>query len=228
MNVIRLIVVEDNRLMREGLTAMLDEQTGFRVVASLGTGDTILKGKRVRGDVVLLDVGLRSQSSLKLVSALRTRHPALKVIVMDLAPTQSTLMEYVSAGVSGFVLKDATFASLIHTIKEVARGENVLPPLLTSSLFSQIADIAARRGKGNPFRFVKMTSREREVVELIAEGLSNKEIAVRLHLAVDTVKSHVHNVLEKLALHTRLEIASYSHAARQAGSSVQHNGDREE
>jgi DNA-binding NarL/FixJ family response regulator len=73
-----------------------------------------------------------------------------------------------------------------------------------------------------------MTSREREVVELIAEGLSNKEIAVRLHLAVDTVKSHVHNILEKLALHTRLEIASYRHATRQAGPSSRANGDHDE
>lgn len=228
MKVIRLILVEDNRLMREGLRAMLDEQTGFRVVASLGTGDTILKGRRSRGDVVLLDVGLRSQSSLKLVSAIKARHSALKIIVMDLAPTQSTLMEYVSAGVSGFVLKDATFANLIHTIREVARGEKVLPPPLTSSLFSQIADIATRRGKGNPFKSVKMTSREREVVELIAEGLSNKEIASRLHLAVDTVKSHVHNILEKLALHTRLEIASYRHADRQMGSSSQADASQDE
>lgn len=219
MKVLRLIVVEDNRLMREGLRAMLDEQSGFRVIASLGTGDLILKGKKIQGDIVLLDVGLRSQSSLKLVLAIRAKHPELKIIVMDLAPTQSTLMEYVSAGVSGFVLKDATFANLMHTIREVASGEKVLPPPLTSSLFSQIADIATRRGRGNPFKSVKMTSREREVIDLIAEGLSNKEIAARLHLAVDTVKSHVHNILEKLALHTRLEIATYRHASREAESS---------
>jgi len=224
MKAIRIIVVEDNRLMREGLRAMLDEQSGFRVAGALGNGDAVLKGTPIRGDVVLLDVGLRSQSSLRLVSALRARHPALKIIVMDLAPTQSTLMEYVSAGVSGFVLKDATFAHLLRTIREVAHGEKVLPPPLTSSLFSQIADIATRKGKGNPFKSVRMTARERQVVELIAEGLSNKEIAVRLHLAVDTVKSHVHNILEKLALHTRLEIASYRHAARQMGSSSQANG----
>jgi DNA-binding NarL/FixJ family response regulator len=228
MKRIRLILVEDNRLMREGLKAMLDEQAGFRVVASLGTGDPILKGKDVRGDVVLLDVGLRSQSSLRLVSALRAERPGLKIVVMDLAPTQSTLMEYVSAGVSGFVLKDATFAHLMHTIQDVARGEKVLPPPLASSLFTQIADVATRRGKGNPFRSVKMTAREREVVELIAEGLSNKEIAARLHLAVDTVKSHVHNILEKLALHTRLEIASYRHFSNSLESSSRATGGADE
>jgi DNA-binding NarL/FixJ family response regulator len=83
--------------------------------------------------------------------------------------------------------------------------------VLTGSLFSQIVDHATRKGKGNPFKSVKMTGREREVVALIAEGLSNKEIAKRLSLATDTVKSHVHNILEKLALHTRLEIARFAH-----------------
>ena len=97
----------------------------------------------------------------------------------------------------------------------------MLPPPLTASLFSQIAELATQKQKGNPFKSVRMTAREREVVELIAEGLSNKEIATRLHLAVDTVKSHVHNILEKLALHTRLEIASFRHGERQFTSSQQ-------
>jgi two-component system NarL family response regulator len=93
----------------------------------------------------------------------------------------------------------------------VAKGLNVLPPPLTGSLFTQIVEHATRKRRGNPFASVRMTSREREVIALIAEGLSNKEIAHRLHLAVDTVKSHVHNILEKLALHTRLEIARFAH-----------------
>ena len=130
---------------------------------------------------------------------------------MDIEPIQPALVDYVMAGVDGFVLKDATFPEFLHTIRQVARGSRVMPALLTSSLLYQIADHVTRTGKGNPFKSVKMTSREREVVELIAEGLSNKQIAAHLNLAVDTVKSHVHNILEKLSLHTRLEIASYRH-----------------
>lgn len=219
MRSIRVIVVEDNRLMREGLRAMLDEQPGIRVVASLSNGDGLLQGKNVVGDIVLLDLGLRSRNSLRLVESVKAKRPATRIIVMDLAPTQSALIEYVSAGVAGFVLKDATFANFLQTIRDVARGEKVLPPPLTSSLFSQIAALATLKGRGNPFKSVKMTKREREVVELIAEGLSNKEIAARINLAVDTVKSHVHNILEKLALHTRLEIASYRHTSGNAVSS---------
>jgi DNA-binding NarL/FixJ family response regulator len=136
----------------------------------------------------------------------------------------SEIVEFVKVGVSGFVLMDATFDDFMKTIRIVAAGGKVLPPSLTGSLFFQIMDRAPRKGKEYPFQPVKMTHREREVVVLIAEGLSNKDIAVRLHLAVDTVKSHVHNILDKLALHTRLEIASYAHT-RNSSDGQTHHGD---
>jgi DNA-binding NarL/FixJ family response regulator len=190
---------------------MLKEQADFAVAASLSNGDALLKGKPLQADVILLDFVLRSKNSLRLVHSLRATTPNTRIIVMDLAPLQPSLVEYVQAGVAGFVLKDATFSDFIQTIRDVAQGKKVLPPLLTSSLFSEIAEHATAKGKGNPFTSVRMTNREREVIELIAEGLSNKQIAGRLNLAVDTVKSHVHNILEKLQLHTRLEIASFRH-----------------
>ncbi|MEK7250609.1 MAG: response regulator transcription factor [Bacteroidota bacterium] len=219
MKKIRILLIEDNRLLREGLTAMLKEQPDITVVPSSGNSDAVLKGKKLIPDVVLLDLGLRSQSGLRVLKLVQLNTPDAKVIVMDLAPVQTELMEYVRAGVSGFVLKDATFDDFLKTIRSVAKGAKVLPPLLTGSLFSQIVEHAARSEKGNPFKSVKMTKREREVVELIAEGLSNKEIATRLNLATDTVKSHVHNILEKLALHTRLEIATYAHTHERFKSS---------
>lgn len=215
MKRIRIVVVEDNRLLRDGLTVMLKEQSDMTVIAALSSGEGLLRKKPLRPDVILLDFVLRSRSSLRLVNGIRSAHPESRIIVMDLAPLQSSLVEYVQAGVAGFVLKDATFSDFLRTIRDVAQGRKVLPPLLTSSLFTEIATHATRKGKGNPFRSVRMTTREREVIELIAEGLSNKQISGRLNLAVDTVKSHVHNILEKLALHTRLEIASYHHTGGQ-------------
>ena len=212
MKKIRLLLIEDNRLLREGLTAMLSEQPDMKVVASSGNSDSIPKANKLKPDIVLLDRGLRSKNSLRVLELLKKSTPHGKVIVMDLVPVQEELVEYVKAGVSGFILKDASFDDFLGTIRSVAAGAKVLPPVLTSSLFSQIAEHATRVGKGNPFNSVRMTNREREIIALIAEGLSNKEIARRLNLATDTVKSHVHNILEKLALHTRLEIASYAHA----------------
>lgn len=211
MKRILILLIEDNRLLREGLTVMLKEQPDLKVVASPGDSHAVTQAQKLKPAVILLDLGLRSLNSLRLLGLLKKNAPHARVIGMDLVPIQEDLVQYVEAGVSGFVLKDATFSDFLRTIRSVAKGANVLPPPLTGSLFSQIVEHATRKRKGNPFASVRMTTREREVVGLIAEGLGNKDIAHRLHLSTDTVKSHVHNILEKLALHTRLEIAKFAH-----------------
>ena len=132
--------------------------------------------------------------------------------MMDLIPVQADVYEFVQAGVSGFILKDATVNDFLKTIRSVAKGLQVLPPNLTGSLFSQIVEHAI--SGSNPSALidsVRMTKRERQVIELVSEGHTNKEIAQKLHLSTYTVKSHVHNILEKLALSTRVQIAKYLH-----------------
>ena len=211
MRKIRILLIEDNRLLRDGIVAMIKAQPDMTVVSASGSADALAKLGRSRPQVVLLDLGLRGNNSLRIVESIRTNAPAAKVIIMDLVPVQTELVEFVQAGVSGFILKEATFDEFVRTIRTVVEGAKVLPPPMTASLFSEIVEYATRTGKRNPFRLVRMTRREREVIAQIADGMSNKEIAANLHIAIDTVKSHVHNILEKLALHTRLEIASYVH-----------------
>jgi DNA-binding NarL/FixJ family response regulator len=210
MKKFNILVVEDNRLLREGLTLMLKEQPNFKVVASPGNDDAVRKAKRIKFNVILLDLELRSRNSLRLLESFKKFSPGAGVIGMNLVPIQQDLVQYVKAGVSGFVLKDATFDDLLRTIRSVAQGVNVLPPPLTGSLFSEIVENVTRNKIGNPSAAVRMTRREREVIALIAEGLSNGDIARRLYLSTHTVKSHVHNILEKLSLHTRLEIARFA------------------
>jgi DNA-binding NarL/FixJ family response regulator len=204
-----LILVEGNRLLREGLTAMVHHQEDLQILAALGDRDNVLQTvQQLKPRVVLLDLGLRNQDNLLLVQAI-TREDPVKVIVMDLLPGQADIMQFVRAGVSGFLLKDATFDEFLETIRLVALGTNVLPPALTDSLFSDIVNHEARRDKALLSSGVMLTKREREIIRLIADGLSNKEIGLHLHVATFTVKSHVHNVLEKLALRTRVQVASY-------------------
>jgi len=136
--------------------------------------------------------------------------PDVKVIVMGLLPAHEDFVEFVKAGVTGFILKDATIEVLVATILAVADGVSVLPSMMTSTLFSHVAAQALARGRRGAKAAVRMTARERQVIESIADGLTNKEIADRLLSATHTVKSHVHNILEKLALHTRLEVAIYA------------------
>ncbi len=136
----------------------------------------------------------------------------VRVIVMDLVPVHEEIAEFVNAGVAGFILKDASFDDFVGTIRTVAGGGRVLPARMTSSLFTQIAQAAVARGEAAALEAVRMTQREREVIALIAAGMSNKEIAKQLRIATDTVKSHVRNVMDKLALHSRLQIAVYAHS----------------
>jgi DNA-binding NarL/FixJ family response regulator len=205
---IRIAIIDDNRLVREALAAMLNKLPDMQVVPTDADGAFLAEA---RPQVLLLDVGLGDQDSLRLATVLRKEAPDAKIIVMDLIPMHQDIAEFVNAGVSAFILKDATFDEFVGTIRTVARGEMVLPPRMTESLFSQIAKVADERRAEEVFEAVRMTPREHQVIDLISEGLSNKEIAHLLNLATHTVKSHVRNVMEKLALHTRLEIAAYSH-----------------
>lgn len=207
---ISVVLIEDNRLVREGMTAMLNQTTDFRVVAAGPSGDPVLL-RDTQPQVILLDVGLWDDDSLRVAETVRKESPESKVIIMDLLPIHEDIVEFVNAGVSGFILKDATFEDLVSTIRSVADGAHVLPPQMTSTLFSQIARDAVQRSRADAMEAVRMTSREREVIDLIGQGQSNKEIATSLNIATHTVKSHVRNVMEKLALHTRLQIAAYAH-----------------
>ena len=208
---ITVAIIEDNRLVREGMTDMLNELPDVRVVlASTSLETRMLKDTNPR--VVLLDVGLQDKNSLRLAESVQKEMEDARVIVMDLLPAHEEIAEFVNVGVAGFILKDATFEDFVATIRSVADGARVLPPRMTGTLFSQIAQVAVKRGKEAALDAVRMTQREREVIALIAEGRSNKEIATSLRIAADTVKSHVRNVMEKLALHTRLQIAAYAHS----------------
>jgi DNA-binding NarL/FixJ family response regulator len=212
VSTISVAIIDDSRLVRDALAAMLNQLPDVRAVA-WATADPAFVAEATP-TVLLLDVGLPDQDSLSVAVALKQRSPDMKVIMMDLIPVHEEIVEFVNAGVSGFVLKDATFDEFVGTIRSVAAGEKVLPPRMTESLFSQIAKEAGDRRGERVLDDVRMTRREHEVIVLIGEGLSNKEIAQRLNIATHTVKSHVRNVMEKLALHTRLQIAAYSHPKR--------------
>lgn len=210
VSVISVALIEDNRLVREGIAALLNQLPDLRVVARESTGDTALL-REVNPHVILLDLGLRNGDSLSVAAMVRKELPASKLIVMDLLPAHEDIAEFIQVGVSGFISKDATLEDLVGTIRLVAKGGQVLPPPTDGSLYSRIAKAAAVDGPAEVLESVRMTTREREVIDLIAEGLSNKEIAERLHIATDTVKSHVRNIMEKLMLHTRLQISAYAH-----------------
>lgn len=213
MKKIRLLLIEDNRLLRDGIISILKPHKDIDIITSSGESkNPLLKIHQLKPNIVLLDLGLRSQNSLHVVELVKKEFPQAKVIVMDLAPVQADILQYVKAGANGFILKDASLNDFLKTIRTVSKGATVLPPILVDSLFSQIVDYAMGNGKSKLKEAVRMTKREREVIAFLGDGLSNKEIAQKIHISSYTVKSHIHNIMEKLALHTRLEVANYSYS----------------
>jgi DNA-binding NarL/FixJ family response regulator len=219
MKNIRILLIEDNRLLREGIISIINEHDDLKVGIAHGTNKAIYaKIESYKPAMILLDIGLRNQNSLHLVKSIKKTYPDISIVAMDLIPTQDDIYEFVKTGVSGFILKDATVTEFVKTIRLIANGSKILPPPLTDSLFSQIVDKtlngSANSSAPDLLDAVRLTKRELQVMKFISEGMTNKEVAKKLHISTYTVKSHVHNVLEKLALHSRVQIAKYAHTSK--------------
>jgi DNA-binding NarL/FixJ family response regulator len=160
--------------------------------------------------MMLIDLGTDSNDGLAIVTSMKTEFPAVKIVGMGLNPLQPDIRDYVQAGVDGFILQDATLDEMLATLRTVGGGEMVLPTAMTGSLFSQVAGHAIVKETKTNTSDNGMTQREKEVIALITEGMSNKQIGNTLNIATFTVKSHVHNILEKLAVSSRLQIATHT------------------
>ena len=201
---IRVLVVEDNRLMRDGLARLLAVYPDVEIVASADTADTgTQQVKTVKPQVVLLDAALANGDSYNFLSTLKTTAPDAKAIVMDFVPAQQDVHQFIERGANGFIMKDATADDIVKAIRSVASGTDLPPPPAPpgSARGAMDGGIASLGSGGNSsgISSVRLTKREQEIKELIAAGLGNKEIAQRLNIATNTVKSHVHNMLGKLA-----------------------------
>ena len=209
---IKLLLIEDNRLLKNGILKILKPHKDIVIIAGSENGaSSLLKIKQLKPTVILLDLGLSSQNSLEVVEIVKKEFPLSRIIVMDLAPLQTDILQFVKAGANGFILKDASLDDFLATIRNVAEGSTVLPQTLVNSLFSQIVEHSVGKSKSKLKEIVCMTKREQEVIGLLSTGMTNKEIGHKIQVSTFTVKSHIHNIMEKLALHTRLEIANYTY-----------------
>lgn len=212
---IGVLVVEDNRMARDRITTLLKARPGItRVAAADGPDEGMRRAREAKPDVVVVNAFLGDERSQRFVANVRKEIPDVGVVVMDLLPADRKVVDFAQAGAIGFVAKRATIDDLAATVQSVAAGTPAVPPPFAHSLVSHIAaeEVETSDGPGAtpppPTEANRISIRERQVIALIGEGLSNKEIAQRLNIAVYTVKSHVHNILGKFALHTRLQLAA--------------------
>ena len=205
---IHIFIVDDNRLLRHGLVAMLAEHEDFEVVGTAASGHEALEQiKALRPKVALIDIGMPGKDGIEVTQALHDDFPEVKVIILGMPDLTDEIMACIEAGAAGYAIKEASFDSLVETIRSANRGESFCSPRMAASLFSRVAELTGER---IPRSSIRLTPREVQIINKIAEGLSNKEVADRLCIEVQTVKNHVHNILDKLQLHNRLEAVQYA------------------
>jgi two-component system, NarL family, nitrate/nitrite response regulator NarL len=206
--VVTLFILSNVRLHREGLEYHLGRAPSISVDGSAPySADALADLRRLRPQVVLLDLGL--EASLRAAGTVLAALPDTRLIVLAVSGSGPDVVACAEARVAGYVTMDASHAELVATIERTTRGETLCPPAVTASLFERIAALAGAQQSRSEVPAQPLTRREVEIVRLIEQGLSNKEIARALCIALPTVKNHVHNVLQKLHVERRVDVAGY-------------------
>lgn len=190
---------------------MLDRRAGFTVVGATAAREEVSDIQALRPDVVLLD--METAESAAIARDVARLAPGIPVVALAVADVERDVLSCVEAGAAGYVSRDGSMDDLVAAIESAARGELHCSPRIAGSLLRRVASLAASRELEPPVE--RLTSREAEVVRLIEQNLSNKQIATRLGIEVATVKNHVHNLLEKLNVHSRTDVARRVSSARQ-------------
>jgi two-component system, NarL family, nitrate/nitrite response regulator NarL len=201
---IRVLIGCDVRIYREGLVDALGRVEGLHIQDAVDrVDDLVTRADEVQPNVVLLDVSM--PGSLSAIRSIREAAPGVWVVAVGVAETEPNLLSWFETGTDGYVSKDASLHDLLRTIETVARGEVVCSPRIAASLFRELA---GRHLVMNGDAVIRLTSRERQILELIDQRLSNKEIARALQISLSTVKNHVHNILAKRQVHRRADAAA--------------------
>jgi DNA-binding NarL/FixJ family response regulator len=209
----KIIIVDDHVLFREGLAAIVRSEPGIEVIGQAGTvQEAIEVVLALKPDLVLMDFGLPDGNGADATRAILKEHPACKIIFLTMSEEDENLFAAIRSGAKGYLLKNMHPAKLISTLRSVQKGESAISRSMTLRLMEELARTKEpqRSGEGDP----TLTRRELEVLRELAAGLSNQEIAKRLFISENTVKYHVHSILEKLNLPDRRDAAIYAREHR--------------
>lgn len=194
MNKIRVVIVDDHPVVRDGLRGMLESQSDFEIVGEASEGEAAVRmAESLNPAIVLMDLRMPGMDGVTAIREIKTNNPQVQILVLTTYDSDADILPAIEAGASGYLLKDTTREELFAAIRAAARGETVLAPSVAARLVSKM------RAPGEE----KLSKRELEVLQLVAEGDSNREIASRLHISQATVKSHLLHIFGKLGVSDR-------------------------
>jgi DNA-binding NarL/FixJ family response regulator len=200
------MLCDDHELVRRGLISVLEDAGGIEVVAEAGDADAALKAVvSSRPDVVIMDVRLPGRSGIEACREIRSAFPDTKVLMLTAHSDDEALFSSIMAGAAGFVLKQVRGGDLVGAVRQVARGESLLDPTVTARVLARLRGEGAQANDGT----ADLTAQERKILDLVAEGMTNRQIAEKVFLAEKTVKNYVSNILLKLGLSRRAEAAAF-------------------
>ncbi|GLX50073.1 DNA-binding response regulator [Streptomyces hygroscopicus subsp. hygroscopicus] len=209
---IRVLIADDQEMVRQGFTVLLNAQPGIEVVGQAVDGrEAVAKAAELAPDVVLMDIRMPELGGIQATERITVAQPAVKVLVLTTFDLDEYVYDALRAGASGFLLKDASADKLAEAVRVVAGGDALLAPGITRRLIAEFSRLDGGRRSPLRRRVGDLTERETEVLALIAQGLSNAEIAVRLVVAEQTVKTHVGRILVKLGLRDRTQAAIFAY-----------------
>jgi len=210
-----LLIVDDHEVVRQGLVALLDRRPEFQVVAEAGTvAEAVAAARRFRPDLVVMDVRLPDGSGIEACREIRAELPETRVVMLTSYPDEDAVLSAIIAGASGYLLKQVRARDLVAALEAVGRGESLLDPAVTGRVLERVRRIATA---DQPDELAQLTSQERKILLLVAEGKTNKEIAADVFLSDKTVKNYVSSILAKLNLERRAQAAAYMARLRGGG-----------
>jgi NarL family two-component system response regulator LiaR len=203
---VRVLIVDDHAIVRKGIRALLSEAGGFEVVGEAGTGqEAVLRAQESSPDVILMDVLMPGMDGIEATRQITSRQPKARILVLTSFAADNKIFPAIKAGALGYLLKDSSPEELVRAIRQVHRGEPSLHPTIARKLLQEIARPAELQPAPEA-----LTDREMTVLRLIAQGLSNQEIADRIAVSEPTVRTHVSRILGKLHLASRTQAALYA------------------
>jgi two-component system response regulator DevR len=212
-----LLIVDDHEVVRQGLVALLGRRPEFQVVGEAGTvADAVAAARRFQPDLVVMDVRLPDGSGIEACREIRAEMPETRVVILTSYPDEDAVLSAIIAGASGYLLKQVRARDLVAALEAVGRGESLLDPAVTGRVLERVRRIATA---DQPDELAQLTSQERKILLLVAEGKTNKEIAAEVFLSDKTVKNYVSSILAKLNLERRAQAAAYMAKLRGGGGS---------